>query len=268
MKRIFPVLLALFAIFNITGCSTTVDPGYVGVGVEWGNVEDEVLPAGFHWISPFLAVEEVNIQVQATDAKASATTNDLQNVSTTVTLNWARDPSKVVYQYENYPDIEAKIIAPAIQESVKAVTAHYDASQLVTERGEVKTKIMELISERLTPIGITVDTLNITDFAFSDQFNASIERKVEAEQKALQAEEELRTAQAEAKKAIATAEGAKQAAILKAEGEAEALNIKGQALRSNPGVLELERVKAWNGVMPQTLITDGNSTLLIGSGGN
>ena len=263
MKRLFPLLLLL-----LTGCSTTVDPGYVGVGVEWGSVDDEVFPAGFHWISPFTDVVPMNVQVQATAANCKAVTKDLQNVSTQVTLNWNRDPAKVVHQYENYPAIEASIIAPAIQESVKAVTAQYDASALVTQRGVVKTDIIELINKRLAPIGVTVDTINITDFSYSDQFNASIERKVEAEQNALRAEEELRLSEAEAAKDIATAEGHKQAAILKAQGEAEALNIKGKALRNNPGVLELERVRAWNGTMPRTLITDGtNSTLLIGSGG-
>lgn len=264
MNRIFSAL----ALLTLVGCNmATVEPGTVGVGVNWGELESEAYQPGWHYTG-WTEVTAVSTQVQTTNANASAVTMDLQNVSTSVALNWNRDPAKVVYQFENYPNIESDIISPAIQESVKAVTAQYSAEQLVTERGTVKDDIIALINERLNPIGVTVDTINITDFSFSDQFNASIERKVEAEQNALRAEEELRLAEAEAAKAIATAEGQKQAAILEAEGEAEALNIRGKALRSNPGVLELERVQAWNGIMPTTLITDGSgSTLLVGSGG-
>lgn len=249
-----PILLA------VIGC-TTVPPGHRGVQVYFGDLQDEILEPGFY-TSIFTSVEPVSVQVQATEATANATTHDLQNVTTQVTLNWARDPLKVHHQYENYPSIRSRIIAPAIQESTKSVTAKYSATDLVQKRQQVKDEIEKLLAERLQPIGISVDAMNMTDFSFSAEFNSSIEAKVKAEQEALRAKEELQKTRIVAQQAEAEAEGKKAAAILKAEGEAQAIEIQGEALRRNPQVLELRRVERWNGIMPSTLITDGDSALL------
>ena len=91
------------------------------------------------------------------------------------------------------------LIEPAIQESVKAITAKYTAEQLVTKRAEVKVEIQEainnFISITLAEKGISTNALRIaniaiTDFDFSDEFNKAIELKVKAEQEALQAKNE------------------------------------------------------------------------------
>jgi len=242
------------------GC-TTIQPGTRGIQIYFGDLQDEVLEPGFY-TSMLTRIVPVSVQVQATEARAEATTNDLQNVSTEVTLNWSRDPVQVRMQYQKYPVIEARIIAPAIQESVKSVTAQYTATDLVQKRQQVKDKIEALINERLMPIGVVIDQVNITNFQFSKEFNNAIEQKVKAEQEALRAKEELEKTKIMAQQEEARAQGAKAAALLRAEGEAKAIDIRGEALRRNPEVLELRKIETWNGIMPTTLITDGGSTML------
>ncbi|WFP47237.1 hypothetical protein FJK_gp16 [Pseudomonas phage FJK] len=68
--------------------------------------------------------------------------------------------------------------------------------------------------------------------------------------------------QAEAAKAIAAAEGEKQAAILVAQGKAESLRIQGEALRQNPGVVELNAIEKWDGKLP-TYVTGGQAMPFI-----
>ncbi len=256
-----PLFAAVFCSVLASGC-TTIQPGNRGVQIYFGNLGDEVLVPGFY-TSMLTRIVPVSVQVQATEAKADATTNDLQNVSTEITLNWARDPAEVRMQYQKYPSIESRIIAPAVQESVKSVTAQYTATDLVQKRQAVKDKIQELITSRLTPVGITVDQVNITNFQFSNEFNMAIEQKVKAEQDSLRAKEELEKTKIVAQQEEARAQGAKAAALLRAEGEAKAIEIRGEALRRNPEVLELRKVEMWNGVMPSTLITDGGSGTML-----
>jgi regulator of protease activity HflC (stomatin/prohibitin superfamily) len=246
------------------GC-TTVGPGHRGVQVYFGELQDEVLEPGFY-TSLLTSIKPVSVQVQATEAVSSATTNDLQNVTTKVTLNWFRDAGSIHDQFEKYPSIVSRIINPTIQESVKSVTAQFTATDLVQKRQSVKDAIEALIAERMTPIGINLDTLNITDFSFSKEFDLAIEAKVKAEQEALRAKEELEKTKIVAQQAEAEARGKKAAAILEAEGEAEAIEIRGEALSANPQVLELRRIETWNGVLPQTLITDGRSGSLVSVG--
>jgi len=261
------LILLPFALMTLAAC-TTVPPGHRAVQVHFGDLQQDVLEPGFY-TSLMTNVIPISVQVQATEATARATTHDLQNVTTQVTLNWSRDPDQVRMQYDKYPEIEGRIIGPAIQESTKSVTARYSATDLVQERKKVKGEIEQLIAERLEPIGISLDTMNITDFSFSDEFNDSIEQKVRAEQEALRAREELEKTKIVAQQAEEEAKGLKLAAVLKAEGEAKAIEIKGEALRRNPEVLELRKIEGWNGVMPSTLITDGNqSTLLSIAPGN
>ncbi|MBK3446040.1 SPFH domain-containing protein [Pseudomonas lactis] len=94
-----------------------------------------------------------------------------------------------------------------------------------------------------------------------EALNASIT----ATQKAQQRENELRQTEAEAAKVRAAAQGDKDAAILKAQGEAESLNIRGEALRKNPGVVELNAIEKWDGKLP-VYMTSGTATPFISIG--
>jgi regulator of protease activity HflC (stomatin/prohibitin superfamily) len=74
-----------------------------------------------------------------------------------------------------------------------------------------------------------------------------------AQQEALRAKYELERAKTEAEKAIETA-----------RGEAEAIRVRGDALKDNPGVAQLEAIKKWNGVSPQTVVIgDGQNVPVV-----
>jgi regulator of protease activity HflC (stomatin/prohibitin superfamily) len=158
---------------------------------------------------------------------------------------------------------------PAIQESVKQVTARFNAEELITKRETVKNQIEEQIKARLAPYNIIVDAISITEFQFSQQFRTAVEAKVEAQQRALQAQNELRRIQIEAqqneakaigeqKANVARAEGIKQSNVLQAEGEAQAITIIDQQLRNNPTYLEWLKSTKWDGKLP--LVTGGGGS--------
>jgi regulator of protease activity HflC (stomatin/prohibitin superfamily) len=160
----------------------------------------------------------------------------------------------------------ARVISPAIQESVKQVTARFNAEELITKRETVKTEIEQQIKQRLAAYNVLVETISITEFKFSEQFTKAVEAKVEAEQRALQANNELKRIVIEAQQAeakaigeqkanVARAEGLRQANILEAEGEAAAIKIIDEQLRNNPNYLEWLKTQQWDGVLP--LVTGG-----------
>ena len=66
-----------------------------------------------------------------------------------------------------------------------------------------------------------MEVVSITDFQFSALFASAIESKVEAEQKALKAENDLRRIQVEALQSEAIAQGIAKANIAQAQGEAQ-----------------------------------------------
>ncbi len=103
---------------------------------------------------------------------------------------------------------------------------------------------------RLTPRFIVVDDFSIVNFDFSDSYERAVEDKQVAQQQALKAENDLRRIQVEAEQRIA-----------QAKAEAEAIRIQSDALQQNQGLIKLEAVKKWNGILPQYML--GNSVPFI-----
>jgi prohibitin 2 len=272
VRIVVPVIVGIIVISVIAVSSVrVVDAGNRGILVQFGNVDTDVsLDEGLHFVVPFRDnVVQMEVRTQKIVESATSASKDLQDVSTQVALNYHVNPDRAQVLYQQLgPDYANRVIVPAIQESVKQVTARFNAEELITNRETVKNQIEEQIKARLAPYNVVVDALSITEFAFSQQFTTAVESKVEAQQRALQAQNELRRIQIEAqqneakaigeqKANIARAEGIKQSNVLQAEGEAQAITIIDQQLRNNPTYLEWLKATKWDGVLP--LVTGGGS---------
>ncbi len=238
-----------------------VDAGHRGVLLHWNAVDVTVPPLdeGLHFVVPFQD-QVVNMEVRTLlfVKGTSSASKDLQTVTTEVTVNYHPSYESVNTLYKQVGlDYQNRVIAPAVEEVVKQVTANYNAEELITKRPLVKSDIETEIGKRLQTFNIVTEVISITDFQFSDLFSRAIESKVEAEQKALKAENDLRRIQVEALQSEAIAQGQAKANIAQAEGEAEAIRVINQALSNNPHYLEWLKTQAWDGKLP----------LVVGEGG-
>ncbi len=213
-----------------------VEAGTRGVVLQFGAVTGKIFPEGLYFKVPFVqSVERMSVQIHKYESPASAASKDLQNVQTDVTLNYSLNPSLVAEVYRNLRrEYIERIVKPAVQESVKAITAQFDAEELITRRADVRARIEETVRGRIEIFGLSVEALAITNFQFSETFASSIEAKVVAVQRAQEAENTLLRIEVEAKQReaqavgekeanIRQAEGIRAAAILTAEGEAQAI---------------------------------------------
>ena len=168
----------------------------------------------------------MSVQTQKYEADSLAVTNDLQDVSTTIALNWHLDPNMAAEVYRTLGlDFINRIAAPAIQETIKQITAQYNAEDLILRRDEVKAAITDSLSSRLLERGIITETVSITNFQFSATFTAAIEAKVAAEQAVLEALNKLEQVKVEAQQREAEAKGEADARIAQAIGEAEYIRV-------------------------------------------
>jgi prohibitin 2 len=241
------VLIGLFALSNAT---TVVDAGTRGVVKTFGEVTG-VYDEGLHFRTPFItSVVPVDVKTQRLVSESSAASADLQFVTTQVVLNYRPDPELVgSLVREIGTDYESKIIDPAIQESVKAATAQFTAENLITQRPLVSESIRQVLIDRLTPRGLIVEEVSITEFNFSEEFSRAIEAKQVAEQDALRAERELRRAQIESQQQVARAEAEAEARILVARAEAEGLRLQREVI--SPELLQLRFIERWDGILPR-----------------
>lgn len=264
------IVLLIIAIAGITIVSTAavkVPSGYRGVLVTWGKVEDRLLQEGLNFKVPFSqTVVLMNVQIQKAESTESTATKDLQEVSTTVAVNYRLDPLYVNEVYKNLSqDYANRVIKPNIQESLKSTTARFRAEELVTKRPEVKQTFDDTLKDRLSGYHIQIISVSLTDFQFSKGFTEAIDAKVTAEQNALVAKNELERIRYEAQQQIIQAEAEKNATIRRAEGEALAQMIDANATAKSIQIITSTMtdeyaqylwLKQWDGKLPAVYTKD------------
>ena len=272
MKKITRTLIVILiiAIAGITIVSTAairVPSGYRGVLLTWGKVEDRILNEGLNFKIPFIqSVVLMNVQIQKAESVESTATKDLQEVSTTVAVNYRLDPLNVDEIYKDLrQDYVERVIKPNIEESLKATTALFRAEELITKRPEVKETFDGTLMERLSTFNVQIVAVSLTDFQFSTSFSEAIEAKVTAEQQALLARNELERIKYEAQQQIIQAEAAKNATIRRAEGDALAQIIAANATAKSIQIITSQMtdeyaqylwLSQWDGKLPVVFTKD------------
>jgi prohibitin 2 len=235
------VTIVVVVIFVLNSPIGTIGAGERGVQLRFGAVTGKVFDEGLYFRIPFVeSIQKMDVRIQKDEVPASAASKDLQIVTSKIALNYHLDPDSVNLIWQEVgKNYNIRIIAPSIQEAVKAESAKFTAEELITKREEVKEKIKTNLAERLLERSIIVDEFNIIDFEFSAAFNSAIEAKVTAEQLKLKADRDLQRIEIEAEQEIA-----------EARGKAEAIRIEAQALRQNAQVVELRWIEKWDGKVP------------------
>lgn len=236
---LFALIIALILVFGSWG---TIDSGHRGIVMRMGRMTGEIKGEGFYTKTPWLdSVWEVDCRVQKEQVETEGASKDLQSVKTVVALNLNVIPDKCPDLFRKYGGYYMKsFVAPAMQESIKSVTAQYTAEELISKREHVREAMAALIAAKLNPEGLRTDAVNIVNFDFSDSFKHAIEAKVTAEQNALAARNLLAQKEFEAKQVVATA-----------KGKAEAMQVESAVLTANPQILQLRALEKWDGVLPR-----------------
>ncbi len=244
------IIVILLLVILLINTFTTVPAGHTGVVTTFGKVSQTVLSEGLHTKIPFIQqVVRVDNRVLKAEVECSSASRDLQTVSSTIALNYRVRTESSAELYKNVgPDYESIIIAPAIHECVKAVTAKFTAEELITSRQSISDQMKEQLAEKISGYGIDVQIFNIISFDFTAEYNAAIEAKQTAQQNALKAEQDLQRVKVEAEQTVA-----------KAEAEAEAYRLKSEQLTNQ--MILMEYIDKWDGKLPAMVSGDGSSVM-------
>lgn len=281
-KGVKIVALLVFALMAFNSVIFLVPAGHAGVvfSKTQNGVKQATYGEGWNMKLPILESAFImEVRVKKAESVADAASKDLQDVQTKIALNYHPDKGKIHTLYQNVgPEYETRIIAPAIEEAVRAVTARYTAGEMIEKRDEVSSNIKNSLKTKLEAFDILVDQFSIVNFQFSERFDNAIELKQEAEQDAQRESRVLEKVKIVAEQKIAEADGLKKSAILKAEGEAQskiltaeaeaqAIGFQGKALKENPDVLQLRYIENWNGQVPKVLFgSESGSVPLLNIG--
>lgn len=259
LKYVLIIGAVLFLIFGLKPWAQ-IGPGQRGIVMDFGAVQENVLNEGIHFRMPIMqTIILMDVKIQKVITDAASASSDLQDVDLSVALNYHILPEKANLVYQTIGiQFKDRIIDPAIQEVMKAVSARYTAEELITKRPAVSREMQEALTTRLLKSNISVDAFSIVAFSFSQKFTDAIEAKQTAEQNALKAKRDLDRIKVEAEQTIAAA-----------TAEAEALRL--QKMNISPDLIELRKIEAnlkaiekWNGILPH--VTGAGAIPFIGVG--
>lgn len=272
MKRLrwiiaIPIALIMVLVMLISGIRI-IDSTEVGVVRTWGQINREI-DAGLNLINPISeSVENYDLRVHVRSAEFASYTKDAQPVSAAIEYQYKLRPGEVMdvaKEYGTYEILETKI-AGVVEEKVKSVFAEYSAMPLLERRSTLSAEVLESLKSLQDLYHIDFTAAVVSNIDFSDAFEASVEAKMTAEQDALRAEQEKKSAIVKAEQAKEVAAINAEAAIEQARGEAEAMRITREALQGMPEeYIQQLWIEKWNGELPTVSGTGGGMILDIGS---
>lgn len=239
-------VMILVLVIAASQSTYVIDPGFRGVQVTLGKVSLDFKPEGFGTKSPFIShIVYVPVRQLTRELRTESYSSDLQQVEISLRILYRIPESSVVRIYTEYAgDPFDSLIAPRVHEALKEVAALQSAEMIVKKREEIKTRSLASAREKIGTI-LVLEDLVIENIGLSKELETAIESKMVQEQEAAKARFTQLKAQIEA-----------ETAIVKAKGEAEAIRVRAEAIRDNPGLIQLQIVEKW----------DGRSPLVIGGG--
>lgn len=230
-------------VVNMMGSGKGVDPVEVGVGWKWLTWNEEL----FKFPTFNQNVNYETLQFQDSNG---------MEVTANIGLTLRAAPGSAPLLFKTYRKGMQEIIdvnvTQVLRTSLNSAGSKRGSDKMYGKDQDLFLKeVFEKVRDHFEPRGLIVENLYLNGkINLPESVVKTITAQVEATQKTIQRENEVAQVVAEAAKRVAEAQGEKDSAILKAQGEAESLNIRGEALRKNPGMVELNAVDKWDGKLP------------------
>lgn len=258
MQKVFWFLATIFLVWAIFSSSIyIVEPGQVWLIKTLWELKEETKTEGFYFKKPIIDdIVKISIRNKKIEKSVNSASKDLQEVSSSIAVNYSISRQKVVNLFREVwgqRDIETVLINPAIEEVVKAVTANFNASEVITQRELASISISEWLKRKLEDRGLILNEINIVNFNFSPEFNKAIEQKVKAEQEALTEKNRLEKVKFQA-----------QQEIERSKAEAEKIRIQAESITKQGGqeYIKLQWIQKWDWKLPTHILWEDSNLML------
>ena len=254
------IVIVLLAVFSYASY-TRIDAGHVGIrvnlyGVEKG-VQDIAEVTGWVFYNPFTtSIYEFPTFIQHKEYTGEnsfiVNSKDGSEFHVSPVINYNVKAEEVPNIFRKYrkdlKDIENQFLKTAVYDAFRVVANSYTADSLISSREIFEVKIKHVLTEQMNKDGFLIQQFT-SNLSYPESFKKSIEAKNAAVQQALQAENEVKTAEASAKINVAKAQGIANA--LKIQADADAYANKARQTSLTTLLVQQQFIEKWNGVLPQ-----------------
>jgi len=258
---------ALLFVLLLAGCSVEKVPvGNVGIKVDlYGSdkgVQAQQVGPGRYWLS---INQDIYLFPTFTQTRTwDATNNEYISfqskegmaVSTSLGITYHVDPNMVSVLFQKYRKGIDEITDLYIHNMVRDGFVEIGSTMAIediygTKKADLVTAVQNRVKAAVAPIGLVVEKVYLIGaMRLPPQVEQGINAKIAATQMAERRHNEVAQTEAEAQKEVAKAEGDAKARLVNAEAEAKALALRGQALKDNPGLVQLNAIEKWDGHLP------------------
>jgi regulator of protease activity HflC (stomatin/prohibitin superfamily) len=206
----------------LTKCIIQIGAGEVGVKSLFGNVQNDVLSSGLHFINPFVEVKHLDIKTQnytmsgvhdegaqSGDDAIRVLTSDGLEVTIDLTVLYKLLPSEAPRLLrETGDDYTDKIVRPVTRTKIRDNSVYYEAIALYsTKRDEFQQRIFASIENDFKKRGLILEQLLVRNITLPQSVKATIEQKINAEQDAQKMQFVLQKEKQEAERKRVEAQG-------------------------------------------------------------
>ena len=248
-------------------CIEKVPAGYVAGQFSMnGGVKDEVLSPGWHLVSPTIKASKYSTATEqlymSKDKREGSKEDDSFDITCkdgklnadfemSYSFN-AEDIPKVMKRYRGMSgeDIINTVVRGKLKTYINEETSKFTVMDAHLEKkGELNKAIFERLKKELKEYGVIVESANLSQTRPDEKLAKAIAERSEANQKLEKIKLDAQIIEQEAENKRIKAQGEADAALIKAKGEADANRELERSL--TPELIELEKIKAWDGKLPQ-----------------
>jgi prohibitin 2 len=265
------VVIGLVGAF-LASSIVVVPAGHVGVVFNViGGVQQEEIGEGIHVLVPVL--QQVTLydtrQQELTLARArgdqiTARSSEGLEIVVDVTVLYQIVGSEAARLHQDIGTSYEEIrVRPEVRSQIRDGISEFDAANLISsERDDLQRMIEESLVSALQDDNVRVLSVLLREVSIPESITKAIEEKQAAEQQVAVEENRRKQSEIAAQRRVIEATGERDAAVAQAEGEAEALRLRGEALRENPEIIQLEVAQRLAPTL-QTILLPSESNFLL-----
>jgi len=251
----FKNVLSIIAIGAFAFSCATIRPGQVGVKQRFGKLSENTKSQGLMFYNPFVSkVIRVPTRTINRELTMNLPSKEGLTIASDVSILYRIEAVKVTDVLREIGLNYDQIVTSVFRSAAADICSQFFAKDMHSgERRVIENQIRDLMNERLSPKGFTIEAVLLKSITLPKGLTNSIEQKLEAEQDALRMQFILDQQRKEAERQVIAANAKREVAIIDAQAKAEVIRIEAEAQQKanellnsslTPGVLKMKQIEA------------------------